>query len=499
MSLLGLDIGTSQCKATVFSETGTLLAQAQAEYPLHTSADGHIELDPEAVWHNAAACIRSVNAQTAADPVQALAVSVLGEAVIPVGAEGAVLAYSPVSFDGRAKRQAESFRRTFGDQAAYAITGQPIHPMYSIQKIAWWRDEQPEIFAKASKFLCYGDFALLRLGLEPAIDHSMAARTQAFDITTKRWSDDILAWAGISPVRLAHPVHSGTAVGVIPPQQASDLGFHTDVTVVVGGHDQPCGALGSGALHAGEVMYALGTTAVLAPTLPARRPELAADGFPCYPHVAPGRWITLAGTPSGGSLLRWFRDEFGLREQLLSQETGRDFYELLIEQISDVPGRLLLLPHFAGTEAPYHDPAAKGVLFGLSLDTKRADVVQSILEGIAFEIGYYAERLRAAGVEISLLRAIGGGSRSVRWMQMNANILNCPVAVPDVAEATALGAALLAGWGAGCYDSLDSAARALIAVERTFLPQPQRLQEYAQRMETYRRLYPAVRELNSLV
>jgi xylulokinase len=139
------------------------------------------------------------------------------------------------------------------------------------------------------------------------------------------------------------------------------------------------------------------------------------------------------------------------------------------------------------------------VLFGLTVSTKRADIVQAILEGIAFEIGYYAECLRAAGVRLSLLRAIGGGARSVRWMQMNADILNCPVVVPRVTEATALGAALLAGWGAGCYDSLETAARSLIAAGRTFTPQPLRAEQYARRSEVYRRLYPAIRDLNPLI
>jgi xylulokinase len=497
VSLLGLDIGTSGCKATVFSETGAVVAQARAEYPLHTSADGHIELDAEQVWQKAAGCIRTANAQVGHDPVQALAVSVLGEAVVPVGRDGSALAPSPVSFDGRARAQAEDFRRTFGADWVYATTGQPIHPMYSIQKIAWWRDEAPDLFARTWKFLCYGDFVLAKLGLETTIDYSMAARTQAFDSAARAWSDPILAWAGITPPRLATPVPSGTVVGTVPDAVGRALGFRAPVTAVAGGHDQPCGALGSGALGMGEAMYALGTTAVLAPTLPSPVPALAGDGFPCYPHVLPDRWVTLAGTPSGGSLLRWFRDEFGDREQRRAAETGRDVYDVIMEQVAEGPGPLVLLPHFAGTEAPYHNPRARGALFGLTMGTKRADVVQAILEGIALEIAYYAERLRAAGVELTRVRAIGGGARSARWMQLNADVLNVPVAVPRVTEATGLGAALLAGWGAGCYDSLARAADDTVAIERTFVPDAGRAESYAARMELYRRLYPAVSGLHA--
>jgi len=449
-----------------------------------------------------------------ADPVQAMAVSVLGEAVVAVGSDGHALAPSPVSFDARARRQAAAFAQAFGAEVIYTLTGQPVHPMFSIQKIAWWRAEDPALFAAAWKFLCFGDFVLCKLGLEPVIDYSMAARTQAFDVQAHRWSPEVLDWAGITPERLATPAPAGTPVGTIPPDIARDLGFRAPVLVVAGGHDQPCGALGSGALAEGEAMYALGTTAVLAPTLAAPVPGLAADGFPCYPHVLPDRWITLAGMPSGGVLLRWFREQFGDREEQQAAATGRDLYELLIETafggptggapagegpVDEGPGPLLLLPHFAGSEAPFHNPNARGALLGLSLNTKRGDLVRAILEGVALEIALYAEHLRAAGVRLDRLRVIGGGARSARWMQLNADLLNLPIVTPPVTEATALGAALLAGWGVGCYDSLQSALHATqqAGPARTFAPRPALAEAWAERCEIFRRLYPAVAPLHA--
>jgi xylulokinase len=495
MSLLGLDIGTSGCKATVFSTEGRVLAQASAEYPLHASPNGQSELDAELVWRKAAGCIRKANKALEDDPVTAMALSVLGEAVVAVGEDGVALAPSPVSFDGRAHAQARAMADAFGAEAIYATTGQPIHPMYSIHKIAWWRDERPELFARAWKFLCFGDFLLAKLGLEPTIDFSMAARTQAFDMNAKRWAPEILEWTGVAAERLATPAPAGTVVGTLPPSIARGLGFLQPVQAIVGGHDQPCGALGSGALGDGEAMLALGTTAVLVPALRAPLHALAADGFPCYPHVLPERWVTLAGTPSGGSLLRWYRDQFGDRELRVARKTGRSVYDVMMDLLSDGPGPLMLLPHFAGTEAPYHNPDARGALFGLTLGTTRAHVVQAIVEGIAYEICLYAERLQAAGVVLSSLRAIGGGARSARWMQRNADVLNLPITVPQVTEATGLGAALLAGWGSGCYDSLAEAAAATArnrSAEQTFVPDPTRADQYARRMEQYRQLYPAV-------
>ncbi len=478
MSLMGLDIGTSGCKATVFAEDGTVLAFARGAYPLHTTPEGWLELDAQEVWAQAAGCMRQVNAHVRQDPVRALAVSVLGEAVMAVDASGEPLARSPVSFDGRALSQAEDFRRTFGADTAYVVTGQPIHPMYSIHKIAWWRAQRPELFAAAWKFLCYGDFVALKLGLPPAIDYSMAARTQAFDIRTKRWSPPVLAWADIEPDRLATPVPGGYVIGEIPPWVAQDLGFGQGVILAAGGHDQPCGALGSGALQVEQAMYALGTTATIAPTLPAPAFGLAAEGFPCYPHVIPDSYVTLAGTSSGGSLLRWFRDVFGDREQRIAQETGRDIYDVLMDLVGEGPGKLLLLPQFAGTEAPFLDSQARGALYGLSFSSTRADVVQAIVESVALETATHLQHLRAAGVPIASLRAIGGGASSPKWMQLHADILGMPIRVPQVNEATGLGAALLAGFGAGCYHSLQQAVSQVIAIKATYEPRPERVELY---------------------
>lgn len=498
MSLLGLDIGTSGCKAAVFNTDGEILALAKRSYPLHTARD-HLELDPDEVWNSAASCIRQVNGEVGHNPVTALATSVLGEAVIPIGADGRPLARSPVSFDGRAIEQANAFQQSFDDGKIYLHTGQPIHPMYSIHKIVWWRDNIPTLFESTWKFLCYGDFVALKLGVEPAIDYSMAARTQAFDINTKSWSEDILQWAGLSAAQLAVPVPSGTVLGGVDPEIRQELGFTEDVLVIAGGHDQPCGALGSGALKVGEAMYALGTTACLAPTLPGLALSLSKYGFPCYPHVIPDCFVTLAGTSSGGSLLRWFRDVFGDREQQIAAKEGRDIYDVLVAQADEEPSPLLLLPHFAGTEAPHHDPGARGVLFGLSFATTRGDVIQAILEGIALEIASYTCYLDRCGVELGSLRAVGGGAKSARWMQLNADVIGLPITVPQVTEATCLGAALVAGTATKCYASLRDAVDLVVSDAHVYEPHPERSAYYRSRLSYYQRAYPAIRWLNPLL
>src|SRR5215211_3804663 len=264
MSLLGIDVGTTACKVVAFDLDGQPFASAAREYPLLTPAPGHFELDANIVWEAVRATVRVVNAALP-DPVTALAVSSLGEAVTPLGKDGAILAGSPVVFDTRAVEQSTRLEAAIGRERLARITGQPPHPMFTIAKLMWWVEHEPDLVRRTWKFLCFGDLVSWRLGAEPAIDYSLAARTMAFDIETYRWSDDVLAAAGIAVDTLPSPVPAGTPIGQVDPALARDLGFSGSPLIVAGGHDQPCGALGIGATAPGEAMLAIGTTICLAP------------------------------------------------------------------------------------------------------------------------------------------------------------------------------------------------------------------------------------------
>lgn len=204
---------------------------------------------PDLVWQHLRSCIQEVNAQVHDEPVMALSISSQGEAVVPVSADRQVLANSPVSSDNRAVAQADELVSRLGFDRIYQLTGQPASALFSLPKILWWRTNAPDVFEKAWKFLCYGDFVTLRLGLEPVIDRTMAARTLAYDIHSQNWSDEILDAAGLEAYQLAQVAPSGTVIGEIPAQQAQELGFVKPVQVIVGGHDQPCAALGAGVIN----------------------------------------------------------------------------------------------------------------------------------------------------------------------------------------------------------------------------------------------------------
>ena len=493
MSLMGIDVGTTGCKVVAFDENGVVLAQESREYPLLNPHPDWYELDPDRVWDDVTFCLRAVNAQLARDPVTALSISSQGEAMIPVTADGKALANSPVSSDSRNRKQTAQLQAALDAEAVYRITGQPISAIYTLPKLMWFRDEQPDMYRRASKFLCYTDFVAMRLGVEPVIDYGMAARTLAFDVMKLDWDDDLLSHADIGREHMARAQPSGSVIGELPRELARSLGFQRTATVVAGGHDQPCAALGAGVLEAGSALYSIGTTEALVACIPTLQEDLLHHHVSCYPHVAPGTFIALAGNQTGGRLLRWYRDELGAAESQIAAETGRDVYDVIVEQIDDAPGDMLLLPYFAGSGSVHEDPAATGAIVGLSFNSRRKDIVRAILEGLTYEQALCLRNLARLGIAMDHLTAVGGGARSDAWIQIKSDITNLPIKVLHTSEAASLGVAMLAGWATGVYANLNEAAETVIKVRRIFQPRPQNVPHYQRQLGRFAALYHALK------
>lgn len=485
MSLLGIDIGTTGCKVVAFDHEGRQVHSAYAEYPLLFPRAGWIELDPELVWRKLVRCIREVAAKTKRDPVTALAVSAQGEAFIPVGVNGDALYNSIVTFDSRAATHMDFWRTNVGALKIFRTTGIPLSAMATLLKIQWLMDNRPSVARKTKKYLCFQDYFAAKIGLAPSIDYSLAARTMAFDINTYSWSDLMLQKANVDPDLLAKPVPSGTVIGSISSSAARKLGLPKGALVVAGGHDQPCGAFGAGVVHGNEAMYATGTVECIVPVFskPPTSSIMMRNNLCNYPHVIPKKFVSLAFNFTGGSLLRWYRDVFG----------GN--YDKLMRGIPGVPTGLLVLPHFTMTGTPYFDTRSRGVIAGLQLSTRKGEITRALLEGVTFEMKLNVELLEQAGLPIRSFRAVGGGSKSSQWMQIKADIMNRPVHAMKVNEAACLGAAMLAGVGAGVFRSPSDAAKSCVRLGITYHPRKPVAQLYAEKFELYRKLYPAMRNI----
>jgi xylulokinase len=498
MLLIGLDIGTTGCKAAIFDTTGHLISSARREYAVDIPRPSWAEQDAERVWSLARDALREACGKSgAANDIRALSLSVQGEAVIPVDRSGCALRPAILGMDTRTGAQNQWLEERFGNAQLFQMTGMPVHTVNTLPKLLWLKQHEPEIWKNAWRFLLYEDFLIHKMTGRPAISRCLASRTQLYDLHLDSWSAEILAALELEPSRLADVFPSGSIIGDMNAALAKELGLPKPPLVVTGGHDQACGSLGVGLTRPGLSMVSTGTAEVVEVALgaPTRTPELLAGNISCYAHVIPGLYLAMALNHSGGLVLRWFRDTFCQDEITRAQTNGEDAYDLIFRDMSTGPSPVLLLPHFSGSGTPTFDTLSKGALVGLTFGTTRADVAGAILEGLTFELRYNLEVLQAGGVQIDQLRAIGGGAKSKLWLQLKADITGLPVAVPQITEAASWGAAALAGAAAGCFSTPAQAVEASIQFERVYEPNPQRRKSYNQRYALYRQIYPALADI----
>ena len=394
-TVLGVDVGTSGCRAAAYDPALREVAAATARYQVSLTGPGRAEIDADQVWAAVAGCLRTVNAQLDRSP-QALAIAVQGETVLPVGADGEALAMAPISADARAVAETAAITDAVGARRLRVITGQPPHPMFSVGKIAWTR-RIPGLWQRAAKFHCLGDFLALRLGVPPAIDYTMAARTMAFDCHRQTWSAEILDASGI-PEKLMPPAAPvGTELGRLPPAIAGSLGFSQPPVLLAGAHDQACTLLGAGATEPGQAALSLGTSECLTVNVDGWPDSLTDTSFPVYRPWQSDRWIVLAGIPSGGATLDWLAGMLTGpgEDHALGRLTG-----LLPAE----PAQVLALPHFAGSGTTENDPVSRGAFIGLSHSTSAGELLRAVLEASGFEVARSVAALTAAGIVISELR-----------------------------------------------------------------------------------------------
>jgi xylulokinase len=496
MTLLGIDIGTSGCKSAVFSLDGQMLSLAYEEYDTLQPQPGWAELDASQVWEQVKRTIcKAAAAARSSGPIQALCVSSLGEAVVPVSARREILGPSLLNFDARGDEFLPGLKDSLSTERLYAINGNTPGSPYSLTKLKWMKQRSPDLYERAAHFLHWSGFVSFLLGAEARVDFTLANRTLLFDLQKENWSAELLDWAGLDAEKLPPTVPSGTIIGSVARSIAEELGIPAGIPIVSGGHDQCCNAVGCGVIEPGRVMYGMGTYLCAVPVF-TRRPDaevMIERGLNTEHHAAPGHFVSFIYN-QGGILVKWFRDTFARAERDQMRATGQDIYPALLAEMPDGPGSVMVLPHFTMTGPPQFIQDSAGVIAGLKLHTSRGEILKGIVEATTFYLRESLETLPGAGIEITEFRAVGGGSKSDAWIQVCADILGRPFVRPRVNEAGALGAAILAGTGAGIFPSLQAGVEAMVQLEKEFTPDEQKHRVYAERFEHYARLGPLMRE-----
>lgn len=497
MSLIGLDIGTNACKAIAFDLNGQVLAQASREYAILTPYPGWAEQDAEEVWRRAEECLRQIIAAVRHDPPQALALSVQGEAVIPVDDVGRPLRPAILGMDTRTTQENRWLAERFGPEVLFERTGMPLHTINTLPKLLWIQRHEADIWRRAKRFLLYEDFFLKRLGAGAVISHCLASRTQMYDLHQGTWAGDLLDACGLEVERLAALAPSeGGPVGELAPTLAHEWGCKRFV-LASGGHDQACAALGSGITNAGQAMVSTGTAEVVEVALPSPQlsEALRRANISVYRHVVPHLFLAMTLNHSGGLVLRWFRDALCPAEREAALAAGRDPYDAILEGAPEGPTPLLVLPHWAGSGTPWMDTASKGAILGLTFQTTRPTLAKALLEGLTFELRLNLDILREGGIALDALHAVGGGARSELWLRLKADICELPLRVPQVPDAACLGAAILAGLAVGVYPTPYEAVVRTVRYKKEISPDPSNAQAYQARYALYRQVYPTLAPL----
>lgn len=440
---LAVDLGTTGCRSILFDSRLRQIADSYQEYGLITPREKWAEQDANLWWTLTLETAKDAIRKSGIDgkQIHAISVSSQGITVVPVDRNFNPL-YNAISWlDVRAERQTAQLEADFGFRQMFIQTGKQVNAAYSLPKIMWLKDEEPEVYRKTWKFLMPMDFLIGKLTGNCVTDHSMASGTLMYDLKKRCWSQEVLHKYGLTEDRLPALKWSGETAGTVLPAVAQELGLRPDCVVAVGAQDQKCAALGVG-LQDGVMTISLGTCAAISKYWTEAKTEGDTRIGWCA-YVRDGCWVTEGVINTAATCLRWVRD---------TMFPGAS-YDEINEAAKAAIGRqstLLFYPYMNGPSSPDNYPDSEGCFYGVNLATQPGDFALAVMEGVAFQIRIMLEAMEAYG-NVHTLVLFGGGSKSPLWCQIIADVTGMKITVPETAEAAGAGAAVLAGMAAGDF------------------------------------------------
>jgi len=495
-AVLVLDVGTTGARAMVFNGEFQVVASAYREYRNIYPGPMMVEQDPE-VWFNAAAevaraCVAQMKARA---QLTAVIVASQRATIIPVDKEGRVLRRAILWQDSRSIPQCKQISELVGDTEIYKRTGLKVNPYFSVPKIMWVAEHEPDLYKKTHKFLMVHDFIQFCLTGAFVTDHSHASRTMAYNLN-RYWDKDIIKATGLDADKFCDAFQAGERVGAITAGAAALTGIREGTSVFAGAGDQQFAAVGLGIVTSGKIEANTGTGSFVLSQIdkPVLDPQ---ERILCSIAAVPDKWVLEAGMYTTGSVYQWFRDQMGSQEIALARERNVDPFALLDEQAATAPigsSGVLWITHFTGSLAPYWNPYSKGVLFNLSLSTTRAEIIRAILEGIAIEVNKNISIMKEMGGSVQEIRIAGGAAKSSFFNQIQADVYGTRVATTNFTEATALGAAIMAAVALRWYPTIENTVEKVVHTTACYEPNPEAHVTYQKLSELHHGIYRALQE-----
>ena len=486
MVIGGLDVGTTGCKLTAYDESGKFIYSSYKEYEINRHSGEH-EIDAQVIFDAVCEVIKDVAKQC---PLSAIGVTTFGETFVMLDEKDLVLLPSMLYTDPRGEEECAKLKDSLGEAKIIEISGTKPHQMYSIAKVMWIKENKLEIYKQASKVLLMEDYIVYMLSGNACIDYSLAARTMAFDIRNKCWSDEIFDAAGIDKKLFSTPVPAFNIAGKLKNELKTALGIEWDVDIVNGAHDQVASAVGAGVFNIGNAVDGTGTVECITPVfdkIPTDE-KLYKENYSVVPYVFDGTYVCYAFSFTGGASVKWYRDNFAKDKS----------YRELDSVIGNEPTGILVLPHFVGAATPYMDNGSKAAMIGLTLEHKGEDIYKALMEGVTYEIMINIERMENVGIIPEKLYATGGGAYSDVWLQIKADILNRPITALEAKEAGTCGTCMMVGVAVGLYSDLDEAKNIFVKEKKTFYPNSDNASKYKKYYDAYKKIYDAVRPIVGL-
>lgn len=499
--LLGVDVGTTSIKVAVIDEDAQVLGMSSSSYRLITPNQDYAQIDTEDMWRAFLKCVRLLQdgKKIVLSNVAGISISSLCPGLAALGEKGEVLVDPIIYSDRRSTKEAEIIKEAAGEARLFEITANTaMAGAMSGTSMLWIKRNLPEIYKKTKYFGHVNTLMAQRMSGEFAIDYSNASYTNLFETTGGyRWSEYLCQKAGIDIEKLP-PLHASTdVVGGLVNQDLINLGIPAQTPVIIGGGDTACATLAAGVTGAGDVCESVGTTNVL--TICVDQPKFD-RGFINRCHVVEGKWIYQGALSHTGSSYQWFRDNFC--QDLVNEADGntKNTFELMNEEAELAnPGcdGLVFLPYMLGERSPIWDPYARGVFFGLSLKTTRREMNRAIMEGCGYGLRQLSEIAeRVTGQKIREFTSIGGGAKSETWARIKADITGKDIKILDMNDMAPVGAALLAGVGAGIFtDVYEAAGKVEKKVYKVIKSSNAHEDVYNKRYKVYTELYPQIKEL----
>jgi len=486
MNYIGIDLGTSALKLLLVEESGRVLRTVSRAYPLLMPRPGWSEQDPAQWWDAVCSGIPALLSGFDAASVAGIGCSGQMHGLVALDENDAVIRPAILWNDGRTAEETAWLNEHVGKKRLSELTANIAFAGFTAPKLLWMKKREPEGFARIARIMLPKDYINYRLTGCHTCDYSDASGMLLLDVAHKRWSGEMMELCGVSEAQMPRLFESYEIIGGLKPETARRLGLSPGVKVVAGAGDNAAAAVGTGTVDDGACNISLGTSGTV---------FISSDRFGVDPNNAlhsfahaNGKYHLMGCMLSAASCNKWFCEDILQTKDFAAVHSGIDVGRL---------GRnhTFFLPYLMGERSPINDTSARGTFTGITLDTTRADMVQAILEGVAFAIRDSVEVAKRLGISIRRSGFCGGGAKSELWQKIMASVMNAALELPQTEEGPGYGAAMLAMVGCGAYESVQACAKALVRTRKVILPDAALAARYEEQYGKFRKIYPAMKAL----